>query len=225
MKRTLFIISCIVAISSCAPSRYVRPLEKGQKAITGNFGGPLLKFSGLTIPLPLTAIAVGYGIKDGLTIYGGMHTTALSFGVIQGELGVVKEFVKPDSLNKFKPGFSMSYTTNLLVDTWEKNFKFWPQVDANLYWNYNLNRNDYFYIGVSNWFELSGFRAHDEPQLNHWIFNPQVGIVFDQPNWSYNIEAKYLATNYSNRNIVVDYAKPWGENGGLGIYLSISKKF
>ena len=119
----------------------------------------------------------------------------------------------------------MSYTTNLLVDTWEKNFKFWPQIDANLFWNFNLKRKDYFYLGVSNWFELAARRAHGEPQLNRWLFNPQAGITFDQPNWSYNVEAKYLAPNFSNQNIVVDYAKPWGENGGLGIYFSISKKF
>ncbi len=225
MNRTILIAACVFAISSCAPSRYVRPLEEGQKAITGNLGGPLIKFSGMTIPLPLTAISLGYGLKDNLTIYGGVHTTALSFGVIQGDFGVVKEFIKPDTLLKFKPGFSMSYTTNLLVDTWEKNFKFWPQIDANLFWNFNLKRKDYFYLGVSNWFELAARRAHGEPQLNRWLFNPQAGITFDQPNWSYNVEAKYLAPNFSNQNIVVDYAKPWGENGGLGIYFSISKKF
>ena len=109
MNRIILIAACVIAISSCAPSRYVRPLDEGQKAITGNLGGPLIKFSGMTIPLPLTAISLGYGLKDDLTIYGGMHTTALSFGVIQGELGVVKEFVKPDSLNKFKPGFSIIF--------------------------------------------------------------------------------------------------------------------
>ena len=93
MNRTILIAACVFAISSCAPSRYVRPLEEGQKAITGNLGGPLIKFSGMTIPLPLTAISLGYGLKDNLTIYGGVHTTALSFGVIQGDFGVVKEFI------------------------------------------------------------------------------------------------------------------------------------
>ncbi len=225
MKGIVGVIITIVVLASCAPSRHVRPLEKGQKAITGNLGGPLLNFAGAIIPAPLTAVTAGYGLRDGLTVFGGFHTTALSFGVVQAELGVVKEFIKPDTLNRFKPGLSLSHTTNILVDTWEQNFKFWPQLDANLYWNYHMKRSDYFYVGMCNWFELSSKRAHNEDQVNRWVFSPQAGVVFDQPNWSYNIEAKYLAPNYSNQNMVVDYTKPFGQKGALGIYLGISKSF
>ena len=37
---------------SCAPSRIIKPLNKGEKAVSINAGGPLIGFAGTKIPVP-----------------------------------------------------------------------------------------------------------------------------------------------------------------------------
>ena len=47
-------LSCIVLFSllfSCAPARYVKPLDKGQHALQVNLGGPIAKVPGISLSL------------------------------------------------------------------------------------------------------------------------------------------------------------------------------
>ena len=84
---TLLPLSFISLVISCAPARFVEPLQKKELAIGGNFGGPVIS-QGLTIPIPLSAIEVGYGLDTNFTIHGGIHTTAMLFGNLQMDAGL-----------------------------------------------------------------------------------------------------------------------------------------
>ena len=71
LKSTLIILTLSV-FYSCAPSRFVQPLEKDEKAITASLGGPLTQIPGVaTIPIPHTNITYGQGITDKITVFGG----------------------------------------------------------------------------------------------------------------------------------------------------------
>ncbi len=223
MPIKLFLITffSILLIFACAPTRFVEPLRKHERAVSANFGGPIIHFSGIVIPLPLSAINYGYGVDSNSTIFTSIHTTALAFGIFQNEWGINHQVLTQQSL---RPAVSCNLVANTAIDKWEKQFKFWPQVDINTYWHLK-NQHRLIYTGISNWFELSKYRAHHELQPTHWIFNLQVGYRYTHDRWTYFIESKILAPTVSNQDLVVDFLKPWGQKGSTGIYLGILKKF
>lgn len=45
----LFIL--VLVLFSCAPARYVKPLDKGQHALQGNLGEPIAKVPGIGVIL------------------------------------------------------------------------------------------------------------------------------------------------------------------------------
>jgi hypothetical protein len=57
----------IFGAQSCAPSRIVKPLEKGEQSLTANLGGPLIKFGSAPIPIPLTSVMYARGISNKTT--------------------------------------------------------------------------------------------------------------------------------------------------------------
>ena len=74
MKKLIFLF---LIISSCAPSRFVEPLKKGQHAVALDVGGPLIEFGGLIIPTPLSSISYGYGIDSTKTVLRKFHLKLL----------------------------------------------------------------------------------------------------------------------------------------------------
>jgi hypothetical protein len=147
------------------------------------------------------------------------------FGVLQTEIGVVRELYSPDSISRITPGISIAPAANIAFDIWENNFRLWPQIDLNAYWMLGKKRQHYFYTGLSNWFEFKQVKAHGEIQRNQWIFNPQAGIVLSKIKWNHQIEIKYLAPEIRNDNTVVGYNNPLGNKGAMGVYYSVSRKF
>jgi hypothetical protein len=210
----------LMLIQSCAPSRVVRPLEKGQKNISANLGGPLIGFAGTTIPMPLTSISYAQGVSDDVTLFGGFHTTSMLYGVIQTDIGACYNLYHPDS-SQF--GVSVNPVINFAFDTWEGNAKLWPEVDINAYWEFKPKKS-FMYVGASNWFELSGTKAHDEVQENRWLFNPHMGYTYVRNKWNYNVETKYLVPNVDTEPNAVDYRGVAGK-GAIGVYFTFIRKF
>jgi hypothetical protein len=214
-----FICTTLLFVA-CAPSRVVRPLEKGQKQVNAHLGGPLIGFAGTTIPIPFTSLTYAQGLRKNTTVYGSVHTTSLMFGVFQTDIGACQNLYYNDSL---KLGFSASPALNLAFDKWEKNFRCWPQLDVNAYWELKAKKS-FVYAGVENWFELSSYKAHQQKQQTHVLINPQIGFTYCRTKWNYNTELKYLAPGKVNTPNIVDY-KGIGGKGAIGFYLSVSRKF
>ena len=220
-RKTIYYYSFfILLLGSCAPARYVRPLEKGKTEATATFGGPLINYSGSTIPVPLLGFAAGHGFTDDLTGFAGIHATSLAFGVLQVDAGVVKGLWKP---HKWIPGVSISPVVNMMFDKWAGKFSLFPQADANAYWNYGKKKH-FCYLGLTNWFDLHKTGADDQPQTTHWLPVWQAGNTLVRKKWEYTVEVKYIAGNYSNRSIVVTYLSP-GSSGALGLYIGVTRKF
>ena len=211
----LALVFCI----ACAPVRNVRPLDKGEWRVSGSLGGPLIHFAGAVIPVPYTSLAAGYGIRKDLSASVGLHTTALAFGVIQTDLSATYAPLRP---SKWKPGISLTPVVNLAGDVWQKNFRLWPQLDANAFWEYG-QRKHYFYTGFSNWFELNNNRPHEEDQPSHWLVSINAGNYLSLGNWNFSQEFRWMAPGKNNQKVVVDYVKP-GNTGAIGIYFGVGRK-
>jgi hypothetical protein len=219
--RPLIVVSiCLLLSNSCAPTRFVAPLPESHYAVTAAVGGPLITYSGATIPMPLSSVAVGYGYTARTSFFAGIHTTALLFKNMQLDIGSVHELV---AQHAWQPGVSVSPVANFVLALRDGMFKFWPQLDLNSYWHYN-SAGSLIYLGLNNWFELAGTRAHDETQPHHWIVSPQIGHVFNATDWQYITEVKYLAAGIANTPNVVEYHGISG-HGTFGIYLGLTRKF
>ena len=219
-----FFLLAILAVSSCAPSRFVEPLAKNESAISAEFGGPVVNLFGASFPTPLISVAYGRGISDNITVFGGLHATSAVFGVVQAEVGAVVGLLPHDSLNPFVPGISATPVLNIAFDGWEGQGRLWPQTDLNFYWNYGKRRS-LIYTGFSNWYVLSQKRAHEEVQPNQVIWNPHLGHTLKGEKWDFNTEIKFIAPNKSNQEVVVDYAKVLGKSGAMGAYISVVRRF
>jgi hypothetical protein len=220
MKKLIFLAFIGICIS-CTSSRIVKPLEKNEKEIGLSLGGPLIHFSDLVIPIPFTSLHYAQGITDDITAFGGLHTTSLISGVIHVDAGIVANLLTED---KYYFGVSASPALHFMTDIWEYNTKLFPTIDINAYRTYN-ERGNFFYFGVTNWFDLAKYKAHDELNTNKWLFAPQIGHTAIRKKWNINIELKYLAPNISNQKLVVDYIKPFGDKGTIGLYLGFNYRF
>ncbi len=214
---SLFIIS--ISLFSCAPSRIVKPLAKGEQIVGANLGGPLIKFGDLPITIPYTSAFYAKGINDKTSAFGSLHLTSLAFGVFQTDIGVCRELYYNE---KLKLGFSVNPAINFALDRWEWKAKVWPQLDLNIYKEFGSNKLVYF--GVSNWFELSNKRAHGEDQVKNWYLSPQFGYQYSPKKWTYGIETKWVAPGVSNQPNIVDYMGP-NHKGAIGVYFQLVRKF
>ncbi len=210
----------LLCLLACAPTRYVRPLAEGELAVGADLGGPLISFSDVVIPLPLTNVNVGYGLTGNTTVFGGLHTTALAFKLLQLDAGAVHAFRQPAG---FVPGFSASGTLNLMTGLSDWQTRLFPQADLNAFWEHGARRN-VIYFGMSNWFETKSTRAHGEEQPAHWLPSLQLGYTFVRSKWDYTVELKQVAFNQDESKIVVDYYGP-GDKGASGVYFGLRRRF
>ncbi len=220
MHKKFAVLLFIVFAAACAPSRYVKPLAKKQSAANLSLGGPLISYSTAVIPIPFLTANYGYGIDSTLTGFASFNVTSALYGNFQMELGATKQFLKQHA---YLPALSGTLQFNGIYRDKDAH-KIYPQLDLNAFWEYGKRKN-YFYIGLSNWFELSQKRTLDETQQQHWIWMPVLGHSFNGKKWNVNLEAKIIAPNLSNKNIVVDYRTPFIGHGALGVYIGYTRKF
>lgn len=205
---------------SCAPTRVIKPLEKGEKQVSANLGGAMIKFAGAPIPLPLTSVSYQQGIDTGLTLNTSLHMTSLAFGVIQFEAGLGINAYQSES-KRF--GVTVTPTINLMDDIWEKNFRIYPQLDAVTYWQYG-QKSHLVYGGLGSWIELSKVKAHGEVQTNELLPYFMVGHQFNWTKWSFLTELKYMGFQHDNVYLVPDYISPTNK-GALGLYFGVGRRF
>ncbi|MBA2612857.1 MAG: hypothetical protein H0U95_12865 [Bacteroidetes bacterium] len=218
--KSTFIIVCIYFFQNCAPSRFIKPLEKKQQAASFSFGGPMIQFAGAPIPIPFTTLAYGYGLTNKVTGFGSLHTTSLLFGNLQSDIGTTLKLFEIE--NKFglsaSPALQIAY--NIRNTT---GFRVWPSADVNTYFHI-MEKPSYIYAGANSWFEFSKYKAHNEIQQRHVIPNLHLGYMIVKPKWQHQFELSYLGLGIPNKPGVVDYIGISGK-GTLGFYYCLIRKF
>ncbi|MFD1552005.1 hypothetical protein DNU06_01105 [Putridiphycobacter roseus] len=202
---------------SCGPAKFVEPIPAKQLSVGAHFGGPLLNL-GVPIPIPLSAIEIGYGIDSNTTAFTSLHTTAILYGNIQIDGGVTYKFMQQ---KKYIPNLSVTPAFNFIYSVSENTAKFWPVLDLNAYWNYGKRKN-YFYLGINNYFELSKTMANNQAQAHHWLINPQIGHVLKgkKGKSQLSIELKWLGPNLDNSYDFIPYSTSlFGKNGASGVFI------
>ncbi len=227
----------VVGISACGPAKFVEPLKKFENAIAIDVGGPMVTIPDVaSMPIPFSSITYGHGWSDKLTLHGSWYTTAAIFGVAQIGAGATYGVWKS---KRQKHGISAMLGFNTAFDVYEKNFKFWPQLDAHYYFKYNYKgeqqedlltkngrkRSNLLYVGVGTWYELEGVKAHGEKQQDIVVPMLNIGHDLNWKKWTLKTEVKLIAPFSSNENIVLDYVSLTGDKGSTGVYLGLIRKF
>lgn len=217
VRSVLWITLSLFLLNACAPSRFVKPLSKGQHAVSGSFGGPLIKFAGAPIPLPFSTISYGKGITDRITAFGSLHTTSLLFGNLQSDIGICADVYKK---NKF--GFSVTPALQQGVSYKDAHsLRLWPSLDVNARYEFTKG---FLYAGMHNWFELKRDGANDT-KLNRWLLpNYHIGFTKENAKFNHQFELKYLLPLQPVYPGVVDYIGINGK-GAFGIYYCLIRKF
>ncbi len=218
--RAAFALLALALLASCAPTHYVRPLQKGELAITGTLGGSVFTNFGYPMPVPNTSIGAGYGVTEKLTGYVSAYPTAMAFGVMQFDLGAVYGILQPKG---WRPGVSVAPGLNLAGDVWAHKFKLWPQLDANAYWNYGKHSN-FVYAGLSSWYELAGHRAHGQDQPQFILPGFQIGHTLSGKRMDFTVELKANNVIKSNQDLTISWLG-LGKQGAMGIYFGLTKRF
>ena len=96
-KIASIVLGVHLIILSCAPSRFVNTLPKGETQVGFSLGGAMQNLFGLTIPTPYSSVVVGHGLRDDITIYGkGNQTRSFCF-VSDTVSGIIKAMTSESS--------------------------------------------------------------------------------------------------------------------------------
>lgn len=212
------LLIAVSLICSCAPSRFVKPLEKREWAVGVNAGGPLINLFNTTMPVPFSSVYAGYGFTDKLTTYGGIHTTSLIYKTLQLDAGAT--YLVRD-MGEIAPAVSLSGSLNGMMDFREFNTRIYPAMAANLFYDYKFGRT---YSGMEQWIDLYKNEVPDGSQYNPWVPAFYLGQSLKLRKWELTLEYKYLAPFSQNKGHVVRYATV-GDVGANGLYLSVQKRF
>ncbi len=207
-------------LHACSPVTMVKPLAAKQKAVTATVGGPLVGFGGAVVPVPFTSVGGAYGYSDKSTITGRFHTTSALFGVMHLDAGLLRQL---RAQNGKMPGISAMVQGSFMLDTWEHQFRFYPQLDLNAWWDVG-KMGSYVYTGASTWYETRSVGTGGRVQSTRVIPAFNLGYSREREKWSTRFEVKYLAPFTSNQSLTVDYKAP-GNTGSVGIYVGFMRKF
>lgn len=219
MVRTLFFLLCISLMYSCAPTRNVKPLKKNEQQLSGSFGGPIIQFAGLWMPIPYTSLAYSRGLSNEVTAYAAYHTTAALFGNMQVEGGSSFWLLKPDS-----GVFSMSGNASLQLAGNLKagEYKLWPQLELTGIFDYG-SKGHFAYAGLGSRIEMAYFGQRPN---GHSPFVPylSLGNTWNRKKWQFQLELKLLAPGLVKENIVADIPRIPGNAGAPGLYFGFTRK-
>ncbi|MBK9636655.1 MAG: hypothetical protein IPO63_02105 [Bacteroidetes bacterium] len=210
----------VLFISSCAPQRFVKPLEKQQQAVNASLGGVLFDYNGTTIPMPFLTLAYGYGLNGTTTGFGAFNVTSALYGNFQMELGLTKQVL---TQKEFQPAICITPVANIIYRNRDAR-KLYPQLALSAYWEYGKHK-DLIYLSLDNWFELSRKKANNEEQENHVLFMPSIGHSFQRKKHCFTTEFRIVAPNLSNEGLVIDYKTPLNTHGACALFFGYTLKF
>lgn len=218
MKHIISIFTLLLLLWSCAPTRVVAPLEKGEHRGGLGLGGPLIDFEG-TKPVPLLSAYYANGCSEKLTYFVGGNITAGLFKNIFLDGGVTYGALSPDN---WKPGISVSPNVNILYTFSGSHFRVYPDLTGNVYWKTTLGES---YLGLSNWFDPQNNLSSQE-NGNIWVPSLNIGQKFYvKEKWIFDLEFRQLGLNVPPQSFNRIESINILENGGIGIYIGASLRF
>ncbi len=205
----LLTVACSLMLS-CNTTRLIKPLKQGDHQISVDAGGPVIG-----TPLPLSSISYAYGLKENLSVFGGLQLTDLAFNTIQMDLGANYGWKEP---NGFVPGLSFNGVLNPIYELRTSSFRLFPETAINAYWS--ISEKHFPYVGFTYWYDL----AYASTELGKGNFlhpTTMIGYRFEAKKWTIGLEAKWLNFDKALAIPQIQHSAIAGR-GAVGFYLKVA---
>lgn len=211
----------VLATSACNTTRIVKPLKAKEWAVGIDVGGPIIDFRSNKIPVPFSTINVARGLDSNMTVFGAVHLTSAFLGNVQLDFGVLRQFLAPKK--GYIPGLSLAGSLQTMVNTTGGEFRLYPTIDVNFYWQYWKGKQHFAYVNWGSWFD---FFVDAGGQPNQQVYFPvlSIGHTFENKTMRYTLEGKYMGWGIENGGTPVKF-NGVGGYGSWGVYFSIHRKF
>jgi hypothetical protein len=211
---TTCVASLALALSGCAASRAIAPLERGTAAVTASVGGPMFAFGGTPLPTPISTVGVAYGATERTTVHASLHPTGLAlFGIFGLDAGAAYELAPPSGA---RPRLMTDLTLSAFAgDTAPDGAPFGVRVfpEASVIASWDLGRRAHHpYVGLDLFTEpYPTPAAYLSPVAGGQIWLGRVGL---------QLEGKWIAPYTRNLPSFVEWIGP-AHQGALSVQLGL----
>lgn len=205
----LFVISGAVLLNGCGVTQPVRTVPEGTTQLTGSFGGAVIPFAGIAIPVPYLTTGALYGYSNDLTVFGSAHLTAILFKNAGLDLGASYRAVKEQSL---VPELTVTGKGYFFWDAVRGSTKrLYPSMTVTA--SYSAAERSLLYFGAEGLYQQSN---------SELFIAPFAGYSFAvHPSMIMLVETKWLAANKDTRHGIFEGAGSIGGRGNIGIYCGV----
>lgn len=207
--RILTILICFSLVSGCGVTQPVRPIEEGTTQLAASFGGPIIPFAGIAIPVPYLNIGALYGYKPNMSLYGNVHVTTMLFKNVGLDAGFAARLLPEKGI---RPEVTVNGRGYFFWDAIRgSTMRFYPM--GTVTGSYATGENSLFYFGADNLYQ---FTTAD------LFVSPFVGYSFPLTEQTImQIETKWMAMNHDTRHGIFEGSASVAGKGNIGIFFGI----
>ncbi len=208
-SRFIIFVTSIYLLSGCGITQPVRPIEEGTTEIVASFGGPIIPFASIAIPVPYLNAGALYGIKPNLTLYGNAHITALLFKDVGLDAGFSARLLPEHGI---RPEITLNGRAYFFWDAFRGNTtRLYPM--GTLTASYEVSERSLFYFGADNLYQM---------KTSDLFVSSFVGYSFPiGESTVMQIESKWLAMNRDTRHGIFEGAASVTGRGNIGIFFGL----
>jgi hypothetical protein len=212
MRRSAISLFLSVALASlhCGVTHPIRTLPEGTTQVTGSFGGPLIPFAGMTIPMPYLTAGIAHGASNDVTVTANAHALMAAMGNVGLDAGAATTLVREE---RWIPEIVAKGEVLCFSDLDAlSNVRIFPH--ASMTASYDAGPL-LAYAGADLLTQFSGDRR--------WFLTPYGGASIPlNTTWTLQAELKWLAANVDTRHGVFEGRAAVGGKGNVGLFVGVS---
>jgi hypothetical protein len=199
-----------IALSSCGVTQPVRVIDQGTTQAAVSLGGPLIPYSGMTVPTPYLNLGLIHGYKENLTLTGNIHATMAVLKNAAFDVGAATRLVRESN------GWpEVTAKGQLYVFSDLERFdalRVFPMVSVNA--SYLLGHSTLLYAGADQLIQFN------KPQ---YFVAPFAGTQLSLSDRSaLQIELKWMAANVNSAHGIFRGTGSIGDHGDIGIFFGFN---
>jgi hypothetical protein len=216
MKKIIVIVIISLVMVGCTAFNGFEPIGKEKSSVSSGFGGPLIGFAGMTIPVPYLYGGYKYGLSDNINVFGYLHITPLFYKISGLDCGFSYFPMINDGLIPTIGITPQLLAFSSLKSDVDERFRAYPQLSVSFAWKLY---NGTIYTGLTNTFQFS--KPLYDNEAKQWIMSPFVGYKWKLGNSLKMLtEIKLNGINVQSNQVSVEYVKI-GTHGALSTLVTL----
>jgi hypothetical protein len=208
--RAVSVFAMAITLSSCGVTQPVRVIDQGTTQAAVSLGGPLIPYSGMTVPTPYLNFGLIHGYKENLTLTGNIHATMAVFKNAAFDVGAATRLARESNGWPEVTAKGQLYVFSDLerIDA----LRVFPMVSVNA--SYLLGHSTLLYAGADQLIQFN------KPQ---YFVAPFAGTQLSLSDRSaLQIELKWMAANVNSAHGIFRGTGSIGDHGDIGIFFGFN---